>query len=894
MSWPGWVARRLRLLTGPARIEREMDEEMRFHLEMEADALRQERGLSRDEARRAAVLGFGGMERFKEEGRDARGGRWLEDARHDLRYTARTLWATPGFTATAVMTLALGIGATTAIFSVVDGVLLKPLPYPDAHELVTVWTTNGAPDSEPFTSSPPDFRELEQLSRSFTGLAAYTVADVNLSSTGEPSRLTAARVSPALFPILGVLPRLGRPFDRHEGEFGAHRVALLSDGLWRASFGADPAAIGRTVRIDRQPYTIVGVMPRSFHFPDRRTQLWIPLAFAPDDGSNTRGNYFLQIVGRLGAGSTLSQARAEVESIASTIEARFPGAVMKGAHVGTLREDVIGNVQGVLWVLLAAVALLLLIACANLANLMLARGASRGREIALRVCLGASRSRLVRQLLTESLTIAILGALVGVLLATAGVAALERLGPSDLPRLDEVRVDLRSLGVATGLCLLTSVLFGLLPALQVSRSQDDEVLREGARASAGTGRRRIREALVAIEMALAVLLLVGAGLLLRSFSEVLRTDPGFRVDRLVTMSIALPETEYPDGPSMWRFYDPLLERVRALPGVRSAAATSALSLRGGYWGKQISLAARPPATAMEQVEDLGYRVVSRDYFRTMGVRLRRGRDFTAADHAGSPGVAVINEAAARHFWPDGDPIGTTIWLGPPEALLGERLPPDFRFPRLEVVGIVEDERFAGLDQPAVPEVYQLYDHVTETPSVMYLGLLVDADAEQIVAGVRAAVRELDPHETVAEVAPMRALVHLATSQRRFALLLIGTFASLAILLAAVGLYGVVAYGVTQRRREFGIRLALGATKSSVLRLVVKEGVRPAVIGAAIGLVAATFATHALASMLFGVPPVDPATYAAVATLLLAVATVGSAIPAWGALRASPMEALRTD
>ena len=566
---------------------------------------------------------------------------------------------------------------------------------------------------------------------------------------------------------------------------------------------------------------------------------------------------------------------------------------MQGAKVVPLHEEIVGDADTLLFVLLGVTGLLLVIACTNIANLLLANATVRRAEIALRTSLGAGRARLVRQLLVESVLLGMLGATLGAVLAAGGVELLSRIGPAELPRLDEVRVDLRTLAVAAGIGLVTSVLFGLAPALRVTRGDAADALRESSRSSAGAGPRRLRETLVAVEVAVAIVLLIGAGLLVRSFAAVMRVNPGFATDRLITMSIALPEEEY-DAPRMWSFHDALLARVRELPGVESAAATSALSLQGGWWGKQISFADRPEASSMDQVPALGYRVVSRDYFRTLGVELRRGRSFTATDRAGGPPVAIINEAAAREFWPGEDPIGRRIWLGPPESLIGGRLPSGFRFPRLEIIGIVADEHFSGLDEPPVPEVYQLYEQITETPSVMYLALRGEGDPATLATGVRAAVRALDPGESVAEVASMSELLSLATAARRFSLALFSSFAAMALVLAAVGLYGLVSYGVVQRRRELGIRLALGATRRGVLRLVMRDGLRPAAAGAALGLVAALVATRAIRTMLFGVAAVDPLTYIAVVLVLVAVAAAGSLVPARRAAMTPPMEVLRAE
>jgi predicted permease len=467
-------------------------------------------------------------------------------------------------------------------------------------------------------------------------------------------------------------------------------------------------------------------------------------------------------------------------------------------------------------------------------------------------------------------------------------------GPADLPRLDEVVVDARTLAFTTLLSIATAIAFGLAPALQASRAGATSALRDGGRSSGSGAHRRARELLVAVQMALAVVLLVGAGLLIRSFAEVARVDPGFRVESVLTMNLPLPRTQYPDGTRMWAFLDRVLERVRALPGVRSAAMTTALSLGGGYWGKRISFADRAPATSLDDVQHVGYRVVTRGYFETMGVAVRGGRVFDENDRAGAPGVAVVNETAAKKFWPGRSPIGTTIWMGPPEALITGRLPSSFRFPRLRVVGIVADERFMALDQPPAPEVYQVSEQVTERGSEKYLVLRTDGDPLALAAAVRREVRALDPYQPVAEVATMSQLVRGALAQRRFGTTLLVAFAAVALALAAVGLYGVVAYSVAQRRQELGIRIALGASARRILKLVVGQGLRPALAGAAVGLVGAALLTRLMSSMLFGIRPGDPLTMAVVAGVLGAVALLASLVPARRALRVHPVEALRSD
>ncbi len=887
------MLRRLLRVVRARSLEHDMEDEMRFHVEMEAADLAA-RGTAPDEALRLAHVRFGGVARHKEAGLEVRGGRWLADAAHDLRYAARGLRRNPGFALVSVLTAALGIGATTAMFSVVDAVLLKPLPYPDSDRLVAVWSMNPELDDEPFSSSPPDFHELATERRTMQSLSAYTATVFNVAAGGEPERVRGARVSASLFTTLGVSPKLGRGFLPQEGEFGSHRVAVISDELWARAFARDPSIVGRVVSLDREPFTIVGVTPPGFGFPDRHADLWTPIAFEPGNVLNTRGNYYLEIVGRLAPGASIAQAHEALHRLATRVAAEHPEGSMKTARIVPLREQMVGVVRPVLLILLGAIGLVLLIACVNVASLLLARGAARQRELAVRMGLGASRTRLVRQLLAESFLIGVLGAAAGVTLAVAGVALVTGHGPADLPRLDEVGVDGRALAFTTMLAVLTAMAFGLAPAIQASRGAAAETLRVGGRTSTGATGRRSRELLVAVQMAFALVLLIGAGLLIRSFAEVARVNPGFSVERLLTMSMALPRTQYPDMAVQHAFFERVLNQVRNLPGVRSAAVTSALSLGGGYWGKRVSFGDRAVETNLDAVPAVGYRVVTRDYFATMGIAMRAGRDFGPADRAGTEGVAIVNETAARKFWPRGTPLGTTIWMGPPEQLVAARHPTGFRFPRLRVVGVVADERFMGLDQAPGAEFYQLSDQVTERPSVMYLVVRTAGDPLALAAAVRREVRALDPYQPVAELATMSQLVRGALSQRRFTMSLLGAFAALALGLAAIGLYGVVAYSVTQRRREIGLRLALGASHRRIRALVVRQGLRPALVGTAIGVLAAILLTRLMRNMLFGIGPGDPITVLAVASMLTAVAAIASLVPAQRVMRVHPAESLRSD
>jgi putative ABC transport system permease protein len=888
-TWLAELRGRARALFRRGDLERDLDEEIRFHLEMEAEA-NILRGMAPDEARRTALVAFGGVERAREEHRDARGTRLLDDARADLRYAVRWLARSPGFTLPAVLTLALGVGGATAVASVVDGVLLRPLPYPEAHRLVAVWSlTRG--EVEPWASSPPDFRAFRDGTKAFEALGGYYDGAANLLLNGEPVRLAAVRATAGTFQLLGVPPALGRAFRKDEERPGADRVVILSHAVWRGRFGGDPSVVGSTVVLDGAPHTVIGVMPRSFHFPDPSAQIWLPMSFAPDDILNTRGNYFVNIVGRLGHGVTLERAHADLARIAAQVAAEYPQASLRTARVVSLHEQVVGNARPGLLLLLAASGLLLAITCANVAGLLLARAAGRGRELALRAGLGATRVRLVRQLLTEGLLLGAAGAAAGLGVAWVAVQWIRVAGPRTLPRLDEVALDGRVLALALAISVLTGIGFALLPSLRLTRDEDYLDLRGGARHSGPAGHRRLRGLLVGGQVALALVLLVGAGLLLRSFVAMTRTDPGFRPAGLVTASLPIRTAEYPEAARLWRFADELLARVEALPRVEGAALTSGLSLRGGGWGKRVTFGDRPLPITSDQVPTIGYRLVSHDYFRTLGVRRLAGRTFEPSDQAGSPGVAVVNQAMARRFWPGGSPVGKMIWLGPPEHMVSSLLPQGFRFPRLTVVGVVADERFEALDTPPDPEVYQLYAQSTETSPVLYLTVRSTREPGAVVADLRNTLREVDPAMPLAEIATAGELVRESSAKRRFGAVLVTGFAGLALALSLVGVYGVAAQFVGQRRRELAIRLALGAAAGSVVRLVLREGLMTALAGAGIGLGVALALAGLMRDVIFGVSTVDPATYVASAGVLLAAVVLATFIPARRASRLPPAEVL---
>jgi len=884
---------RLRALFRRDKVEADLSEEIRFHLEMETDNNIRS-GMSPVAARRAARIEFGGEERFREEHRDARGSRILEDAIADVRYAARWLLRSPGFALAAILTLGLGIGGTTAVFSVVDGVLLKPLPYAQPDRLVGIWSLNSQLDPEPFTSSPPDFRALRERTTGFDDIAAHYSNSANALVSGEPVRLAALRASSNLFAVLGVRPLIGRAFREEEGVYGNHRVAVLSHAAWMGRFGGSSAIIGSSVAVDAEPYAVIGVMPESFRFPDRRTEIVLPMAFAPDSRTNTRGNYFLFMVGRVRGGTTLERAQSDLERAARQVVADHPESSMKSARLVPLREETVGDSRRALLLMLAATAALMAIACANVAGLLLARAAGRRRELAVRMSVGASRGRLIRQLVTEGLLLSAAGAAVGIALAAASVELFTVFGPADIPRFDEVSIDTRAVMVSIAISLLAAVGFGVWPALTLTGGDQNQALREGARSSTTRQHQRLRRLIVSGQVALALLLLAGSSLFLRSFVAMGNVDPGFRAENVVTASLPLATARYPDARRSWEFADAVLLRLQANPQITTAAITSALSLRGGQWGKMLTLADRTLPVSLDQIPTANYRLVSHDYFRTVGARVTAGRSFGSEDRGDSPGVVVINETMAQKFWPNASPLGTTLWLGPPEEFIASRLPPGFRFPRLTIVGIVADERFEALDATPGSEVYQLYSQSTEFASVLYLAARAKGEPLDLVTSLRAAVREVDNTMPLAEVATMAQLKRESSARRRFGALLISAFALLALTLAVVGIYGVAAQFVMHRRRELAIRMALGAEHGRVVGLVMREGLLTAIIGAVVGLAAALMLSRTMSDLLFGIQPIDPLTFVLTPVVLFLAVAAATMLPARRAAQIPPADVLRSE
>jgi putative ABC transport system permease protein len=873
-------------------VDSDVADELRFHLEMrERDYAA--RGMTAAEARRAALERFGDVARIGGELRDHDHRR--ERARHrrdsmsdflqDLRYGARNLARTPGFTAVAVLTLALGIGATTAIFSVVNAVLLRPLPYPDADRVVMVWMDNRRMGMNEDIHSWPNYADYRDQNRVLSGLAGYTPAGYNvtggcLEGECEPQRVGAAAATANLFTVLGVGPRLGRAFTTAEETEGQDAVVVISHGLWTRQFGADPKMVGRTVRLNGRERTVIGVMPRGFAFPTAETDLWVPLVIDADT-RQSRNSFFLYTVGRLRPGVTLARAQAEMSAIAKRLETEYPSLRDLGANLVALPEQIIGKtLRTALWIMLGAVAAVLLIGCANVANLLLSRAAVREREVGVRLALGASRGRLVRQLLTESVLLAVVGGALGVGLAWAGLRVLVGLAPADVPRMDEVRIDALVLAVTTAVALGTGIVFGLVPALQASRPNLAEALRDGRGGTAGRRGHRLRRLLAAGQVALVVVLLTGAGLLIRSFIQLQQVHLGFRPDHLLTMQLSLPYAKYQEPQQRITFYETLMERVRTLPGVEGAGAIGDIFLSKTPNSTNFTIEGRTPSPDQQNTE-VPLDGVTPDYFRVMGIPLKSGRTFTAQDGADAPPVVIVNENMAKRFWPGEDAVGKRFKYGDGSQA-----------PWMTIVGVVGDMRRTGYDAPVRYETFLPYPQRATTR----MTVVVRTRGAPLAAApaVRAAVRGIDADLPLYEIKSMDELLSAMIAQRRFSMALLGTFAALALLLGVVGVYGVTSYLVAQRTREVGLRLALGAQPRALVGMVVRQGMGVALAGIVVGLAGALALTRLMAGLLYEVSPRDLGTLLGVTAVLALATLLANYVPARRAARVDPLVALRDE
>ncbi|HEX2139631.1 MAG TPA: ABC transporter permease [Woeseiaceae bacterium] len=801
----------------------------------------------------------------------------------DLRYAFRSLGKSPGFAAVAVLTLALGIGANSAIFSVVHNVLLQPLAYADPDRLVRVF--HDAPEDGFAVTrgafSPPDFEDLQRGNSAFAGLAAYYFipgqSETSLLGGEAPQELDTAFVSAGFFPLLGVAPELGRTPGAEENVAGADNVVVLSHGLWQGRFGADPRIVGKTVSLDGDAFTIIGVMPAEFDFPSREAAMWVPLSLiGEDDIPRRRDLRWLDVVGRLAPGMTPESADAAADTVVQRLAREYPDSNegWNGVTVQSLKASLVGDVRPALLVLLGAVALVLLIACANLANLLLARGSARAREFAIRTALGADRGRIVRQLLTESLVLALLGGALGLGLAYAGLDTLVALSADTIPRPDQVDLDLRVVAFALAASILTGVLFGLAPSLAASKPDLQDSLGEGGRSSsAGRRSRDMRGALVIAQTALAVVLLVGAGLLIRSFWNLTHVDPGFTGENVLSVSISTPSEVIFDDDRRSAYRREILSRVENLPGVIAVGGSKTVPLHGGGEGYAFTVPGRAEPVAPES----GVLIVTPGYFRALGIPLLQGRDFSHADETAGAPVLVVNEAFARTYLPGRNPLGETLRLGETE---------------LRIVGLVGDVRNDGIAREAAPAVYAPAFLLPR--SSMKLFIRTAADPLQVASAVRETIWDINPNQPVSNITTMQQVVSETVTRPRFFTLLLGGFAGLAMVLAALGVYGVIAYAVSRRTYEIGIRMALGARAGSVLRMTIAQGVAPALAGLVLGLAAAFLLSRVLSTLLYGVGAADPATFGGVALLLVSVALLAGWLPASRAARVNPASALRQE
>ncbi|HSO76107.1 MAG TPA: ABC transporter permease [Blastocatellia bacterium] len=805
----------------------------------------------------------------------------MQKLKQDLIYAFRMLYKNRGFTAVALLALALGIGANTAIFSVVNSVLLRPLPYRDPQRLIMVFQNyqqRGGPERE--WASPADFRDFRDQAGSFENVAALLGWQPTLTGRDEPEDLQGAAVSHDTFAMLGVEPVLGRGFAADEDRAGAERVVVLSHELWQRRFASDPLIIGKNLTLAGESFTVIGVMPSRFSFPILTgTEIWrtVTPVLAAQPGCD-RGCVILRLIARLKTGVTLDAARAEMNAINQQMAERYPDTNKGvGSTLVTLHEQLVGDVRPAMLVLLSAVALVLLIACANVANLLLARAAAREKEVAIRAALGATRARLIRQHLTESLLLAVLGGAFGLLMAFWMVDLLVSFAPDGTPRLDEIAIDKSVLAFTFGVAVLTGLIFGLAPAVLSSRTNFNNALKEGGRDTSATSRgNRVRSALVVSEVALALMLLVGAGLLIKSFVNLQRVDPGFNPRSVLRADVILPRTRYPDRNQPAAFYKQLLDRVTAMPGVQAAGAVSTMPLGGGGTDSDFGIEGRPPAEPGKP-QVAWFSSATPDYFRAMGIRLLRGREFLESDNAAAPRVAVISEAMAQRYFPDEDPLGKRLVFGGGKDLR-------------EIVGIISDIKFFGLNKDARPSMY--FPHAQTPSRGMSLLVRTEGAPMTLAAAIRAQVSELDRDLAVSNVMTMEELVAGSLAEPRFTLLLLGVFAAVAMLLSAIGVYGVVSYSVTQRSHEIGVRMALGAQMRDVLKLVVTEGMTLVMAGVAIGLAAAFALTRVMESLLFGVSATDFTTFAFTSLCLAIVALGACFVPARRATKVDPMVALR--
>ena len=878
------MKRRAYSLLHRSSADAELQREIEIHVQqLTKDAIAV--GVTESEARAMALREFGPIEQTKENCRDTRGVSWIQDFAMDLRYGVRMLRESPGFTAVAVLTLALGIGANTAIFSIVDAVLLRSFPYPDPNQLVVMFDVPLKQPDALSAISYRDFTEFRNRNRVFSEMAGNAFHDLTLTGAGDPFVVNVAGVTPEIFPLLNAKPLAGRTLLPEDGKQGAAAVAVLSESLWRSRFGSNPNLIGQSIALDMRSFTVVGILPASFRYPDGapRQDVWISVVQDPLFGPLTSqpGVRLLGVIGRLKPGVSLAQAQAEMNRLGARFAKEFAAQDSGlGIRIEPYRQAVVGNVKPALLILLGAVGLVLLLACANIANLLLSQATSRGREIAVRIALGAARARIIRQLLTESALLGLLGGVAGVLLAAWGVWSLQPFLPPDVVQISSIHMGGPVLAFALLLSLAAALAFGLTPALLATPSNLQTNIKEGGERTGQRGGQRVRSFLAIAEISLAMVLLVAGGLLMRSFALVTSVNPGFDPKNVTKAEVSLPQFQY-STPQQWTaFSNELLARLHAQPGLQDSAVAAPVPMdRQGQATFEFSIVGNPPLPPGKSIT-ADYATVSPDYFRVMRIPLVQGRFFSEQDTPSNPKAAIISETLAKRYFPNENPIGRHMRFG---------FPPNSNVVR-EIVGVVGDVRAVTLSKKPAPMMY-----VPFAQAPLYGGEVVvrsSLSASSVAAGIRQAVHSIDKDLPVTDVESFPDALGHSISQERFRTLLLGLFSALALVLAAVGIFGVISYSVSQRRHEIGIRMALGAERGDVLRLILGQGAKLALLGLGAGAVFAVLLTRLMASLLYGVSATDPLTFGAVAIILLGVAVAACYIPARRAMRVDPMVALR--
>ena len=889
------------------RLDRLMNEEIAVHIAERATELERQ-GTAAAEAQRLARLEFGGIEKYKEQCRETRRFHLLHDLTADLRLALRLLRKSPGFSVIAGLTLALGIGVNAAMFALVNTVLLKPLPFPQPDRIVSIIRTSR--QGQQLASAVPDLSDIRDNSRSFDAVTGYYLSAVNIIGTKEPERVRALRVSADFFSAFGIQPSLGRSFAADDQKWGQHRVAVISDGLWRTHFAADTQVLGRSFTLNGEPYTIVGVLSPDYWFLDIDSQVLLPLSFAPGSHAATRANHFLNLAAKLKQGLSVEQAQTELQGIVRSLAGQVPAYSNDRLEVRPIHDQVIGNARPAVWALMAAVAFILAIACANLASLLMARAVLRRREVAVRTALGASGARLARQFLAESMLLCVCGGTLGVGIAYGAVRALRLFAAAALPRARYIDIDLRVLVATAGLSLITALFFGIVPVLHLRDKELNAALKNDDQSqSSGNLRYTMRAAMVIAEVAVGLVLLAGAGLMVKSLHLLTRVDAGFDANNVLTFSVYLPEDRYLDSelaesfsPHMTDRADQFLSeaaaRIRTIPGVLSVGAVSNLPIRGGGWDKVVTFYDRPLPASVEQLPPMEFRPVAGDYFRAMGIRLFEGRIFDQHDTLKSPYVVVVNREFVRRYMNDHAAIGTVISVNPPINLVPpgsrpEKVPDDYP-QKFRIIGVVGDARYASLSRPADPFVYAPYAQSSEGTLNLSFVVKTVNDPISVADPIRRQLHDLDPNVPVGNIATMEDIVSGSITRPRLEMVVLSAFGALALVLVTTGIYGLMSYLVTQRTREIGIRVALGAQLPHIRGLILGQGLLLGASGLVLGIVGALLLGRTIKSMLYGIGFSDPGVFAVISSALICTTIAASYIPARRAAQVDPIRALRRE